>query len=199
MTIAAEASLLTRAGAALGHACKEAGLDSHGCHAAAQLRQRRLPPGAPSGAVVRLAQATTPGKLDRLTTSVRVTRWLVEQGFPTIRPLDMKQPVVAEGFLATFWRHEEHIGPPPDPRSWGRCCGVCTTCRRCRSSCRPTTRSAAVRRAIDASLSIDDDDRRWLLERCDDVAEAYYERTGVRPAVRADPCGRPPRKHDPHS
>ena len=35
----------------------------------------------------------------------------------------------------------------------------------------------AVRRAIDASLSIDDDDRRWLLERCDTLSEAYYERT----------------------
>jgi hypothetical protein len=176
MTIAAEGLLLTPAGAALAHSCKEAGLDTTGVTLLRDFANAVYHLEA-EGVVVRLAQATTPGKLDRLTTSVRVTRWLVEQGFPTIRPLDMKQPVVAEGFLATFWRHEEHMGPPPDPAQLGPLLRRLHDLPPVPFELPTHDPFGAVRRAIDASLSIDDDDRRWLLERCDTLSEAYYERT----------------------
>ena len=109
--------------------------------------------------VVRLAEATTPGKFDRLVTSVRVTRWLAEQGFPTVRPLDIKQPVVAEGFLATFWHHEEHIGPPPDPAQLGPLLRRLHDLPPVPFDLPTHDPFGAVRRAIGASVALDDDDR----------------------------------------
>src|SRR6185437_5813124 len=50
-------------------------------------------PGA--AAVARIAQASTPEVITRLRTSVRVTHWLAEQGFPVVEPLPVVQPVAS--------------------------------------------------------------------------------------------------------
>ena len=42
----------------------------------------------------------------RLRISVEVTRWLVEQNFPTIEPLPIDQPISVDGWSATFWKYE---------------------------------------------------------------------------------------------
>ncbi|MFJ2032784.1 phosphotransferase family protein [Streptosporangium sp. NPDC087985] len=175
MTTVAEGSLLTRATVALGHACRQAGLDSAG---SVPLRASagtvyHLPA---RGVVVRLAEAATPGTFDRLATSVRVTRWLAEQGFPTVRPLNVGQPVVAEGFLATFWRHEEHIGPPPDPAQLGPLLRRLHDLPPVPFDLPAHDPFGAVRRAILVGLALDEDDRGWLLERCDALTETYSER-----------------------
>ncbi|WP_326824523.1 phosphotransferase family protein [Streptosporangium sp. NBC_01756] len=168
-------SLLTQAAVALGHACREVGLDGAG---PVLLRDfagtvYHLPA---QGVVVRLAQAATPGRFDRLATSVRVTRWLAEQGFPAVRPLNVKQPVVAEGFLASFWRHEEHIGPLPDPAQLGPLLRRLHDLPPVPFELPAHDPFGAVRQAILAGQTLDEDDRRWLLDRCDSLAEAYYER-----------------------
>src|SRR5213080_2017636 len=41
----------------------------------------------------------------RLTASVRVTHWLDDRGVPVTVPLDVEQPVVVDGWAATFWHH----------------------------------------------------------------------------------------------
>ncbi|MFF5208334.1 phosphotransferase family protein [Streptosporangium sp. NPDC000396] len=175
MTIITESSLLTRAAAALSDSCRQAGLDIRGFTLMRDFANTvyHLPA---EGVVVRLAQATTPGKFDRLVTSVRVTRWLVEQGFPTIRPLGLKQPVVAKGFLATFWRHEEHIGPPPDPAQLGPLLRRLHDLPPMPFELPTHDPFGAVRGAIEASLALGENDRGWLLRRCEALAEAYYER-----------------------
>ncbi|MEV7010442.1 aminoglycoside phosphotransferase family protein [Streptosporangium sp. NPDC051022] len=174
MTIAAEGSLLTRAAVALNEACRKAGLDSGGVRLLRDFANTvyHLPA---ERVVVRLAQASTPGKFDRLVTSVKVTRWLVEQGFPTIRPLEIKQPVVAEGFLATFWHHEEHIGPPPDPAQLGPLLRRLHDLPPVPFELPTHDPFGAVRRSIKAGLALDEKDRGWLLERCEALAETYYE------------------------
>ena len=48
--------------------------------------------------------------LERLSASVQVTRWLHEQGFPAVRPLDIPQPVAAHGYLVTFWHYIPSAG-----------------------------------------------------------------------------------------
>jgi len=59
--------------------------------------------------------------MQRLTASVHVTAWLHEQGFPTVTPLDVQQPVEADGYIATFWRFVEASKPPwEDVESLGR-------------------------------------------------------------------------------
>jgi Ser/Thr protein kinase RdoA (MazF antagonist) len=42
----------------------------------------------------------------RLAISVEVTRWLAEQGFPTVVPLPIDQPISIDGWTATFWKYE---------------------------------------------------------------------------------------------
>ncbi|GGP86488.1 phosphotransferase family protein [Streptosporangium pseudovulgare] len=172
MTIAAEGSLLPRVTGALTRSCRQAGLDATGfrmghdaaglvCHLAAE------------GVVVRLAREDTPDEAERPAVSVRVARWLADRGFPADRPLDVEQPIVAEGFLATFWRRQEHIGPPPDPAQLG------PLLRRLHAlppvpfelpACDPL---GAVRRAAGECPVLDHEDRGWLLGRCDVLAEAY--------------------------
>ncbi|GAA3145757.1 aminoglycoside phosphotransferase family protein [Planomonospora alba] len=175
MTIAAEGEVLDRtADAALGRACRLAGLDARG---AALLRDfanavYHLPA---ERVVVRLTQAR-PGRYDRLAVSVRVTRWLAGQGFPAVRPLDVRQPVAADGFLATFWRYEEHIGPLPDPAALGPLLRRLHELPPVPFELPVHDPFGPVRRAIDASRVLGEDERSWLLGRCDDLAEAYYER-----------------------
>ncbi|GAA3131333.1 phosphotransferase family protein [Streptosporangium carneum] len=175
MTIAAEGSLLTRAALALNEACQKAGLDAGGVRLLRDFANTvyHLPA---ERVVVRLAQANTPGKFDRLVTSIKVTRWLVEQGFPTIRPLEGKQPVVADGFLATFWHHEEHIGPPPDPAQLGPLLRRLHDLPPVPFDLPTHDPFSGVRRAIQAGLALEEKDRSWLLERCESLAETYYER-----------------------
>ncbi len=62
-------------------------------------------------AVVRLRYAPgSPGVLERLSAAVEVTRWLHAQGFPATEPLAIEQPVIADGYVVTFWRHVEVSG-----------------------------------------------------------------------------------------
>ncbi len=175
MTITAEDGILGRSdAAALALACARVGLSTRGVTLLRDFANAvyHLPA---EGAVVRLAQAS-PGRLDRLVTSVRVTRWLADQGFPTVRPLEVRQPVAAEGYLATFWHYEAHVGPRPEPGDLG------VLLRRLHELPPPPFELPVhdpfgpVRRAIGASLVLGGDDRDWLLRRCDGLAETYYER-----------------------
>ncbi|GAA4191446.1 hypothetical protein GCM10022252_31330 [Streptosporangium oxazolinicum] len=175
MTIAAEGSLLSRAVVALAESGRQTGLDTGGAtlmrdfaNAVYHLAGEKV--------VVRLTEATTPGRYDRLVTSIKVTRWLAERGFPSVRPLEIKQPVVAEGFLATFWHHEEHIGPPPDPAQLGPLLRRLHDLPPVPFDLPTHDPFGGVRRAIDASVALARDDRDWLIGRCEALAEAYYER-----------------------
>lgn len=50
--------------------------------------------------------------MGRLTASVKVTAWLHGQGFPTVVPIDVQQPVEAGGYIATFWQFAQATQPP---------------------------------------------------------------------------------------
>ncbi|MER5649071.1 aminoglycoside phosphotransferase family protein [Streptosporangium sp. NPDC002524] len=175
MTVTAEEPLLPRAALALAESCRRTGLDTGGAtlmrdfaNAVYHLAGEKV--------VVRLTEATTPGRYDRLVTSIRVTRWLAELGFPAVRPLEIKQPVAAEGFLATFWHHEEHIGPLPDPVELGPLLRRLHDLPPVPFDLPTHDPFGGVRRAIGESVALDRDDRDWLLGRCEALAEAYYER-----------------------
>jgi Ser/Thr protein kinase RdoA (MazF antagonist) len=49
---------------------------------------------------------------ERLTASVKVTAWLHGQGFPTVAPIDVQQPVETDGYVATFWHFVDATRPP---------------------------------------------------------------------------------------
>jgi aminoglycoside phosphotransferase (APT) family kinase protein len=98
--------------AALRDVCARAGLDARDArvlHARANTVYH-LPR---DHAVVRLRYAPeSPTVAERLTAAVRVTRWLLAQGFPATEPLALEQPVAAGGFIATFWRYVETADAP---------------------------------------------------------------------------------------
>ncbi|GAA5078569.1 aminoglycoside phosphotransferase (APT) family kinase protein [Thermocatellispora tengchongensis] len=177
MMIATGDAVLTRAVAALDQACRAAGLSTAGATLMRSFANAvyLLPA---EDVVVRLADAGTPGKLDRLKTSVRVTRWLAEHDFPAIRPLEVRQPVAAEGFLITFWHHESDPAhtEPPEPASLGPMLRRLHTLPPVPFELPVYDPFGPIQRAVNASRVLGPSDRGWLLDRCSALAEDYYER-----------------------
>lgn len=127
------------------------------------------------GAVARIALVTSPQSVSRLTTSVRVTRWLTSAGFPTVEPLPVSQPVVSHGCAITFWRYLPQHGPPAGPADLGR------LLRRLHHLGHPPfplptyQPLGSVRRAIQASQAISEDERAWLSGHCERLLHAYRQ------------------------
>jgi Phosphotransferase enzyme family len=102
----------TAADEAVAEACAKVGLDGGGAqviYARANIvyRLAALP------VVARLRYAPdSPEWMARLTASVQVTTWLSSIGFPTVRPVDVRQPVASCGYLVTFWDYvPDAMGP----------------------------------------------------------------------------------------
>jgi Ser/Thr protein kinase RdoA (MazF antagonist) len=104
------ATLADEATAVLREVCKTVGLDATD---AELLRVR-------SNAVFKLRDdivvriATAPDALTRLPVVLAVARWLVDQGFPAVRPADeiAGQPIVHAGRVVTFWHYVPASGRP---------------------------------------------------------------------------------------
>jgi aminoglycoside phosphotransferase len=123
--------------------------------------------------VARIAPMTSPDTVAHLATSVQVTRWLVGIGFPTVEPLPLDQPVVADGCVLTLWRYLPQEGPALMPADLGRLLrelhGLETPPMRM-----PLYRPlVTVRRAIESSHAINQDERAWLKKRCTQLLNAY--------------------------
>src|SRR5437868_2368279 len=128
--------------------------------------------------VVRLRHTHHSPEWDRrMNASVHVTRWLAEQGYPTVRPLEkVAQPVTADGWTATFWRYEspDQDATPPDVTDLAR------LLHRLHALPTPPTDLPAT----DPLGSLPNDlrqhpealsshQRDWLLSRCAVIAAAY--------------------------
>lgn len=85
---------------ALGQACAIAGIDAEGA------RLLRLG----SNAVYRLrapvvARISRPSAdMDHARRTVAVARWLESVNYPAVRAIDVDQPIIANGYVATFWQ-----------------------------------------------------------------------------------------------
>ena len=133
-------------------------------------------------AVARIGAVTSPSSVTRLATSVRVARWLTETAFPTVEPLQVDQPVISHGCVVTFWRYVPQEGPPPDPAD------LAFLLRELHQLEPPPIPLPAyqplvsVRRAIDASRVIDEEERGWLRTRCEQLQVAYCKLSFELPA-----------------
>jgi aminoglycoside phosphotransferase (APT) family kinase protein len=126
-------------------------------------------------AVARIAPVTSPQTVSRLATSVQVTRWLASVGFPTVEPLLVEQPVVGDGCAVTFWRYLPQDGPKPVPADLGR---LLHSLHQLDPSPVPLPvyrPLVSVRQAIESSRAIDEDDRTWLRNRCEQLLDAYHQ------------------------
>ena len=133
-------------------------------------------------AVARIALVTSPAVVARLATSVSVTRWLAEVGFPAMEPLPVDQPVTSHGCAVTFSRYLPQDGPKPEPAELGR---LLRQLHQLQSPPVPLPAYqplASVRRAIEASRAISEDDRVWLRDRCGQLLDAYGQLSFPLPA-----------------
>jgi hypothetical protein len=124
-------------------------------------------------AVARIAPVTSPDTVTRLATSVQLTRWLAGIGFPTVEPLPVDQPATSRCCAVTFWRYLLQEGPEPVPADLGR------LLRRLHRLDPPPISLPAYRplvsvgRAIESSRALDEDERAWLKNRCEQLLSAY--------------------------
>ncbi len=124
-------------------------------------------------AVARIAPVTSPDSEARLATSVRVTRWLTEIGFPAVEPLPVDQPVTGHGCAVTFWRYMPQDGPEPGPADLGRLLRQLHQLEPAPVPLRAYQPLGSVRRAIESSRAISEEERAWLKDRCDRLLDAY--------------------------
>lgn len=105
--------------------------------------------------------------------AVRVTRWLTDQGYPATRPLDVEQPVLAEGHVVTFWPYLPQHGPAPGAADLGR------LVRELHAQPAPPFELptphplASLHTALSREALLNADDKRWLATRCEELTDAY--------------------------
>jgi len=157
---------------ALADAARHAGLDGSGAELIRLFATAvyHLPA---AGAVARIALVSSPRTVTRLDTSVRVTRWLTGQGFPSVEPLPVGQPVVSCGCAVTFWRYLPQRGAKPGPADLGY------LLRRLHSLPAPPVPLSAyrplgsVREAIRTSQALTGEERAWLARYREDLLCSY--------------------------
>jgi aminoglycoside phosphotransferase len=167
--------------AALDHAAESSGLNAGGAHLIRVFATAvyHLPA---ADAAARIAPVASPESVTRLATSVRLTRWLAGIGFPTVEPVPVDQPVVSHGCAVTFWRYLPQDGPEPVPADLGR---LLRQLHRLGPPPVPLPVHRpliSVRRAIEFSRAIDDEERAWLRDRCAHLLDAYDQLQFVLPA-----------------
>ena len=125
-------------------------------------------------AVARIALLTSPNSVTRLATSVRVAQWLTRGRLP--------HGGTAPGRSACHQpRLRRHLlAVPASGRTcrlirpiWGSCFASCISWTRPRFRCPAYQPLVSVRRAIDASRAIDEEERGWLRTRCEQLLAAY--------------------------
>lgn len=124
----------------------------------------------PGQVIVRLCAA---GQLTAARREVTVARWLADNGIPTIRPLDVHQPVVVDGRPVTFW--EELPTHQPSANT-----DVAALLRKLHtlpapSFLAPLAPFVRVTERLDVATTIDDGDRRWLYGLHTELQAAWLE------------------------
>ncbi|MFC4912609.1 phosphotransferase [Actinomadura gamaensis] len=125
--------------------------------------------------------AGTPDSLDRVATSVHVTRWLAHRGYRCVEPVDL-DPFTAAGHVISVWRLLDTVDRPS-----GTARELADLLRTLHEQPQPSVGlpslddpfasvAAAVARQRDG---LDDHDREWLLTR---IAELRRGWADVRPA-----------------
>jgi aminoglycoside phosphotransferase len=160
-------------------ASASAGIDASGAQVvhAGENTTYRLPLGI-------IARITRPGQLAAARREVAVARWLSDAGIAAVRGVEgVEQPAEIDGRAVTFW----HELPPHSPGTPEQVAGLL---RRLHALPAPSDPFLPVldpfvriRKRLDGSDVIPDDDRQWLLERLGDQRATYATLpTGLRHA-----------------
>ena len=113
---------------------------------------------------------------------MRVTRWLTQIGFPTVEPLPVEQPVTSHDCVVTFWRYLHQDEPKPTVADLGHLLRQLHTLDTPDIQLPAYQPLTSVRRAIDTSRAISEDERAWLKKHVDQLLAAYGTLTFLLPA-----------------
>lgn len=159
--------------AVLEDACAAVGLNPSG---AVPLRQHATDVYLLPDARVVVRVGTGPHAASHAERSVMMTRWLSSQGFPTIEPIPVMQPVHRGQCAITFWTYyPQPDEAPPSARELG------SLLRQLHNlpappidlpTYRPLERLADI---LHDSTWLDDGDRQWLQARQEEVLAGYQE------------------------
>jgi len=156
---------------ALQQACAVAGIDADGA------RLLRLG----SNAVYRLrdpivARVSRPGAdIDHARRTVAVARWLAFVDYPAVRVIDVDQPIVAGGYVVTFWQAlsddgDEYATVPEIAEAFARLHQLVAPDE---LHLQPLSPFANASQRIQASTWLSPDDREFLTARLADLQDAY--------------------------
>jgi aminoglycoside phosphotransferase (APT) family kinase protein len=123
---------------------------------------------------IRCARADRDAVLERLTAAVHLTSSLHGQGFPATEPLDIDQPVALNDHVATFWRYLTVANTAKrDLTALGRLIRRLHSLPYPHVSLPSANPLGSLRADLNGSDAITPADRRWLLDRADDLEEQY--------------------------
>lgn len=129
---------------------------------------------------IRLTPAGRDQIAGRFAAAVRVTRWLRGQGFPAVEPLDIDQPVIVPGHVATFWRYAAVTA-----RAGRDATSLGLLLRQLHSLPSPpfplpeANLLGSLRADLDGSDAVPARERDWLLTRADELERQYRETQSV--------------------
>lgn len=112
----------------------------------------------------------------RARTVVELTRWLTGQGFPSVAPLDVEQPIDVDDYTVTFWRYyPQNDRPKPTADHLG------AMLRQLHALSTPPVELSEYQPlknlgdSVTASTALSDNDRRWLLDRRAELLVQYEQ------------------------
>ncbi|MER6196029.1 aminoglycoside phosphotransferase family protein [Streptomyces sp. NPDC001586] len=148
-------------------ACAAAGIDPRGAEPIriAENEIWRLP----TGVIVRIAR---PGQGYAASREVRVARWLLDAGIPTVNPLSVDQPVLAAGRPVTFWEELP-------PHEYGNISDVAKVLKALHALPAPDfdigrlNPFARIPERLSAAGTLTERDRMWLLDLHDELIQHW--------------------------
>lgn len=122
-------------------------------------------------AVLRVSRSEQRGALVR---AIEITRWLSENNLPVTVPFDVAQPVESGGYVVTLWRHyPQPDGPSPEPECLGEILRHLHGLPAPPIALPAYQPHASLRSTIEASTTLSQPHRDWLLTRSDTLLAAF--------------------------
>jgi Ser/Thr protein kinase RdoA (MazF antagonist) len=117
---------------------------------------------------------------ERLAASVHVTAWLHDQGFACTWPLDVEQPIAADGYLATLWHYVPTVRQPwEDVRTLGGLLRELHGLGMPPVKLPDASPLSSLRVETERCAWLPDSQRSWVLARYEELSRQYADATWV--------------------
>lgn len=110
----------------------------------------------------------------RARTVVELTRWLTQQGFPSIAPIDVEQPLDVDDYTVTFWRYyPQNDRPKPTADHLGQMLRYMHTLPMPPVELHPYQPLKHLGDSVETSTALNAGDHAWLLARRTELLNEY--------------------------